>query len=250
MRGETITRMLQEPRGQKLRYFRHPFLDAGATAEDKAGFEALPRPTGLPHRTGHGRRLGLVLHLPLRDGQASAATTALMERVASGLPGPPRGRARLCGGVLEAPLRPQHPPRVPDARERRSPPTTSIGWRRRFRERGYRFVVPGRGPGRPRLRPRGPVRGRRGQLARALGNHRGDDRSPAVAPPPGLAGDAPGGEIVTRSPALTSGRGTSPRYSDAGFFGLAGLGRARATSSAGCPTPATESTMYCRPWCM
>jgi peptidoglycan/xylan/chitin deacetylase (PgdA/CDA1 family) len=37
IRGETITRILQEPRGQKLRYFRHPFLDAGATAEDKAG---------------------------------------------------------------------------------------------------------------------------------------------------------------------------------------------------------------------
>lgn len=39
IRGETITRVLQEPRGQKLRYFRHPFLDAGATADDKAGFE-------------------------------------------------------------------------------------------------------------------------------------------------------------------------------------------------------------------
>ena len=39
IRGETITRILQEPRGQKLRYFRHPFLEAGATAEDKAGFE-------------------------------------------------------------------------------------------------------------------------------------------------------------------------------------------------------------------
>ena len=40
LRGETITRLLLEPRGQKLRWFRHPFLEAGATAEDKAGFEA------------------------------------------------------------------------------------------------------------------------------------------------------------------------------------------------------------------
>lgn len=39
VRGETITRWLMEPRGQKLRWFRHPFLEAGATAEDKAGFE-------------------------------------------------------------------------------------------------------------------------------------------------------------------------------------------------------------------
>ena len=40
VRGETITRLLLEPRGQKLRWFRHPFLQAGATGEDKAGFEA------------------------------------------------------------------------------------------------------------------------------------------------------------------------------------------------------------------
>jgi peptidoglycan/xylan/chitin deacetylase (PgdA/CDA1 family) len=37
VRGETVTRLLMKPRG--LRWFRHPFLDAGATAEDKAGFE-------------------------------------------------------------------------------------------------------------------------------------------------------------------------------------------------------------------
>jgi peptidoglycan/xylan/chitin deacetylase (PgdA/CDA1 family) len=37
VRGETITRLLLEAR--KIRYFRHPFLEAGATAEDKAGFE-------------------------------------------------------------------------------------------------------------------------------------------------------------------------------------------------------------------
>ena len=41
LRGETITRLLLEPLGQKLRWFRHPFLDAGATAEDKAGLEQL-----------------------------------------------------------------------------------------------------------------------------------------------------------------------------------------------------------------
>jgi peptidoglycan/xylan/chitin deacetylase (PgdA/CDA1 family) len=39
VRGETVTRVLLEPRGQKLRWFRHPFLEAGASAEDKAGFE-------------------------------------------------------------------------------------------------------------------------------------------------------------------------------------------------------------------
>jgi peptidoglycan/xylan/chitin deacetylase (PgdA/CDA1 family) len=37
VRGETVTRWLMKPRG--LRWFRHPFLDAGANPEDKAGFE-------------------------------------------------------------------------------------------------------------------------------------------------------------------------------------------------------------------
>ena len=37
VRGETVTRWLMKPRA--LRWFRHPFLDAGATAEDKSGFE-------------------------------------------------------------------------------------------------------------------------------------------------------------------------------------------------------------------
>lgn len=46
MRGETLTRLLLEPLGQKLRWFRHPFLDAGATAEDKAGLEQLLRARG------------------------------------------------------------------------------------------------------------------------------------------------------------------------------------------------------------
>ena len=39
VRGETVTRLLMEPRGHKLRWFRHPFLEAGASAEDKVGFE-------------------------------------------------------------------------------------------------------------------------------------------------------------------------------------------------------------------
>jgi peptidoglycan/xylan/chitin deacetylase (PgdA/CDA1 family) len=39
VRGETVTRMLLKERGQRLRWFRHPFLDAGATADDKAGLE-------------------------------------------------------------------------------------------------------------------------------------------------------------------------------------------------------------------
>ena len=37
VRGETVTRWLMKPR--ELRWFRHPFLDAGATADDKSGFE-------------------------------------------------------------------------------------------------------------------------------------------------------------------------------------------------------------------
>src|SRR5581483_6285929 len=39
MRGETITRMLMERRGLKLRYFRHPFLRTGPTLEARAAFE-------------------------------------------------------------------------------------------------------------------------------------------------------------------------------------------------------------------
>ncbi len=37
VRGETVTRMLLEERGMKLRYFRHPFLFTGATPEYKEG---------------------------------------------------------------------------------------------------------------------------------------------------------------------------------------------------------------------
>lgn len=39
MRGETVTRMLLEKRGQKLRWFRHPYLRTGPTLEVKAAFE-------------------------------------------------------------------------------------------------------------------------------------------------------------------------------------------------------------------
>jgi peptidoglycan/xylan/chitin deacetylase (PgdA/CDA1 family) len=37
VRGETVTRMLLEERGMKLRYFRHPFLFTGTTPEYKDG---------------------------------------------------------------------------------------------------------------------------------------------------------------------------------------------------------------------
>ena len=37
VRGETVTRMLLEERGMKLRYFRHPFLYTGTTPEYKDG---------------------------------------------------------------------------------------------------------------------------------------------------------------------------------------------------------------------
>lgn len=37
VRGETVTRMLLEERGMKLRYFRHPFLFTGTTQEYKDG---------------------------------------------------------------------------------------------------------------------------------------------------------------------------------------------------------------------
>ncbi|MDQ6785204.1 MAG: polysaccharide deacetylase family protein [Acidobacteriota bacterium] len=39
IRGETVTRMLLEKKGMKLRYFRYPFFFTGATAENKKAFE-------------------------------------------------------------------------------------------------------------------------------------------------------------------------------------------------------------------
>lgn len=39
VRGETVTRWLLEKRGQKLRWFRHPFLRTGPSLEVRAAFE-------------------------------------------------------------------------------------------------------------------------------------------------------------------------------------------------------------------
>jgi peptidoglycan-N-acetylglucosamine deacetylase len=39
VRGETVTRLLLERRGQKLRWFRHPFLRTGPTLEVRTAFE-------------------------------------------------------------------------------------------------------------------------------------------------------------------------------------------------------------------
>jgi peptidoglycan-N-acetylglucosamine deacetylase len=39
IRGETVTRLLLERRGQKLRWFRHPYLRTGPTPEVRAAFE-------------------------------------------------------------------------------------------------------------------------------------------------------------------------------------------------------------------
>ena len=82
VRGETITRWLMEPRGLKLRWFRHPFLEAGANAEDKAGFEQF--------LGGRGYRIAPVTvdawdwYFTYRYGVAKRrGDPALMERVAS-----------------------------------------------------------------------------------------------------------------------------------------------------------------------
>jgi peptidoglycan/xylan/chitin deacetylase (PgdA/CDA1 family) len=39
IRGETISNMLMKPKGQKLRYFRHPFLQMGKTRDIEQSFE-------------------------------------------------------------------------------------------------------------------------------------------------------------------------------------------------------------------
>lgn len=39
IRGETISNLLMRPRGQKVRYFRHPFLQMGKTREIEQSFE-------------------------------------------------------------------------------------------------------------------------------------------------------------------------------------------------------------------
>lgn len=39
VRGETVTKMLLKQKGEKIRYFRHPFLQMGATLETEKSFE-------------------------------------------------------------------------------------------------------------------------------------------------------------------------------------------------------------------
>jgi peptidoglycan-N-acetylglucosamine deacetylase len=46
IRGEVVTRALLSARGQTEKYFRHPFLDTGPTAEAKAAFEAFLKERG------------------------------------------------------------------------------------------------------------------------------------------------------------------------------------------------------------
>lgn len=40
IRGESVTRMLMKEKGRKIRYFRHPFLQMGTTAELEKSFES------------------------------------------------------------------------------------------------------------------------------------------------------------------------------------------------------------------
>jgi peptidoglycan/xylan/chitin deacetylase (PgdA/CDA1 family) len=40
IRGETVTRMLMKQKGQKIRYFRHPYLQMGTTPELERSFES------------------------------------------------------------------------------------------------------------------------------------------------------------------------------------------------------------------
>jgi peptidoglycan-N-acetylglucosamine deacetylase len=40
IRGETVTKMLMKQKGQKIRYFRHPFLQMGTTLELEKSFES------------------------------------------------------------------------------------------------------------------------------------------------------------------------------------------------------------------
>jgi peptidoglycan-N-acetylglucosamine deacetylase len=46
IRGEVITRALMSAAGQKEKYFRHPFLNTGPTAEAKSAFEAFLKDRG------------------------------------------------------------------------------------------------------------------------------------------------------------------------------------------------------------
>ena len=46
IRGEVVTRALMSAAGQKEKYFRHPFLNTGPTAETKSAFEAFLKERG------------------------------------------------------------------------------------------------------------------------------------------------------------------------------------------------------------
>ena len=46
IRGEVVTRALLSSAGQKEKYFRHPFLNTGPTAEAKSAFEAFLKDRG------------------------------------------------------------------------------------------------------------------------------------------------------------------------------------------------------------
>jgi len=39
LRGEAVTRMILKQKGAKIRYFRHPFLQMGATFKTEKAFE-------------------------------------------------------------------------------------------------------------------------------------------------------------------------------------------------------------------
>jgi peptidoglycan-N-acetylglucosamine deacetylase len=80
VRGETVTRWLMGPRG--LRWFRHPFLDAGATGEDKAGFERFIAARG--YRIAPVTVDGSDWYFTYRYAVAKRrGDAALMERIAS-----------------------------------------------------------------------------------------------------------------------------------------------------------------------
>lgn len=80
VRGETVTRWLVGPPGP--RWFRHPFLDAGATAEDKAGFERFTAARG--YRVAPVTVDGSDWYFTYRYAVAKRrGDAALMERIAS-----------------------------------------------------------------------------------------------------------------------------------------------------------------------
>ena len=208
IRGETITRVLLErPGDTKLRWFRHPFLEAGPTAEERAGFEAF-----LSER---GYRIAPVTvdawdwYYTYRYAIAKRrADAALMERVAAAylthfdaeLDYAEAFSKRLFGRNIrhvflmhENELAGDHFDRVV---ERLKAPRLSVRH-------------PGRRDGRSRLPPRGPIRRRRRQLVRSLGRHRGDHGHTPLAKAAGVA----------RVPARRTGRLTIRRLREAQMGG-------------------------------